>query len=103
MTVTPIRSLWMNAEMRAALAEYAYLKRTSMGDVVRAAAEGVRDNPTDDSVLSTDDVPSEIHLNVKVSDDIWIAAKNSAQDAGRSLNSLIRRRIRKLLQDERLI
>lgn len=98
-----MRLVWMDEEMREALGEYAWMNRTSMAAVVRAALEDVRDNPADESVLSEDDAKSTVHLNALVSVDLWEAAKKSAHSVGGSLNALVRRRIRKQLRDEGLI
>lgn len=99
----PIRSIWIDEEMREAMTEYAWLHRTTKAAVVRAAVENVRDHPADESVLSEDDALSRVNMNVKIQDDLWLAAKDAAHSVGKSVNSLIRRRIRKLLKDEGLI
>lgn len=99
----PIRGIWMDAPMRAALAEYAYLRRASMAEIVRAAVRDVIDGAADKSALSTDDARSEVHLNVKIPDDIWRPALAAARTEGVSLTSLIRRRVRKVLQSEGLL
>lgn len=97
------RGIWMDHAMREALREYAWNHRTHMGSVLRAAIEDVGSNPGNDSVLSDDDSKSEVRVNVKVEDHIWNSAVNAARKSGNSMNSLVRRRVRKVLREEGLI
>jgi hypothetical protein len=99
----PIRGIWMDAPMRDALKEYAWLNRTNMSAVLRAAITNVRDNPGDESVLSDDDRRSELHVNVKIEDAVWNAALEAAESVGQSLQSLVRRRVLKILQEAGLL
>lgn len=98
-----VRQLSVSRKFKEALAEYAYLKRTTMGAVVRAAIDDVKRDPLDDSVLSENTVPGGVNLNVKVYDDVWATTRDAARDAGRSFYPLITRRILKMLEDEGLM
>lgn len=100
MTARPVKKVWLDIPTREALAEYAWSNRTSAGDVIRAAVVDVRDNANDLSALSTDDTASQVQASVKVDDAVWGAARKAAAKAGISLNSMIRRRLIKLLTDE---
>lgn len=100
MTALPIQKLWLARDTRTLLKEYAWARRTTMGKVLRAAVEDVRDNPNNLSAMSESDEMSEVQASVKASDELWDAARVSADSVGLSLNSMVRRRIRKLLTDE---
>lgn len=95
----PIQKVWMARTTRAHLKEYAYVNRTSMGDIIRAAVEDVRDNPGYLGHMHDTDERSEVQVSVKADDELFNAARESAHGAGLSFNSMVRRRIRKLLAD----
>lgn len=99
----PIHAIWLDKTTKAALKEYAWLNRTTMGDVIRAAMQDIIDKPWDVSILSDTDEPSTIHLNVKADHVFWDAAVAAAQSTNRSFNSLVRRRIRWVLDKEGLL
>lgn len=100
MTALPIQKVWMSKITRDALKEYAWVKRTTMGDVIRAAVDDVRANPGDLSVLSEADEKSQVQVSVKATPEMWADARSSARKVEMSLNSMIRRRIRKILTEE---
>lgn len=100
MPFAEVKKVWADRETRDALREYAWANRTTMDAVITAAIRGVRDNPGDDSALSSDDTASQIQLSTKINDADWLAAHEAARRVDRSLNSLVRRRLRKLLIDE---
>jgi len=103
MTALPIHAVWLDKDTRAALKEWAWLNRSSAAAAVRAALQDIIDNAADVSVLSDTDAPSTIHLNVKAEMEFWDAAVAAASAVGPSFNSLVRRRIRKMLQEEGLL
>lgn len=103
MTPLPIQKVWLDIPTRDALKEYAWLNRTTVGDVIRTATQDVIDNPGDMSVLSLTDGPSQVQTSVKVNPDTWAKARKAARSVDMSLNSMLRRRLRKLVQDEGLI
>lgn len=97
---TLVRKIWLDRTTREALREHAWINRTSMGVVVRAALIGVRDDPGDVSALSSNDTMSEVQLSIKVDDELWEAARRAAATTDMSFTSLVRRRIIKLLTEE---
>jgi len=99
----PIHSLWIDPYLRAALREYAYNKRTSMSDVVRAVFRDIVRNPNNESVLAPDGATATFRLSVKMEDELWDEAREAARGAGHSLNSLVRRRLRKVMIEEGLL
>ena len=103
MTPLPIHSIWVDPYTRAALKEYAWNRRTTMGDVVRAVLLDVIQNADDESLLGPDGVTANKRLSVKVKDKTWEKARDAAHAAGFSINSLVRRRLRKMLIDEGLL
>lgn len=104
MTIKP-KAVWLDAETKDALKEYAWANRTSSGAVIRAAMQDIIDNAGDVSVLA--DVASmpvaDKHINVKADEDWWNTAVAAAQSAGHSFTGLVRRRIRWVLAQEGFI
>lgn len=96
----PIKKVWLDRATREALWEYAWDGRIHMGDVIRKAAVDVRDNPGNMDAMSETDGPSEVQVSVKAPEQLWVDAHAAAASVGMSLNSMIRRRIRKLLATE---
>lgn len=103
MSPLPIHAVWLDRDTREALKEYAWLKRTTAAEVVRAALQDIIDNPKSVSTLSDTDSVSTIHLNVKAENELWDAAVQAASTVGPSFNSLVRRRIRWVLDQEGLL
>lgn len=103
MTPLPVRGLWLSEDTHAALREYAWIRRTTMGDVVRAVLDEIRENKTVDSVLGVEDMTGRTRLSVKSSDEQWIEARDAAEAQGVSFHSLIRRHIIKAVREEGLL
>lgn len=99
----PIHSFWADPYLRSALKEYAYNKRTSMSDVVRAVCRDIIRNPNNESVLAPDGATANIRISVKIEDEQWNEAREAANSAGHSFHGLIRRRLRKVLIEEGLL
>lgn len=100
MPTTPVHKIWLDSKTREALREFAWVNRTSMAVPARAALMGVRDAPDDLSALSERDTISQVQLSFKVDDELWNAAVEAAKTVDMSFQSLVRRRIIKLLTDE---
>ncbi len=103
MTLPVTRGIWTDYETHLALVEYAWLRRTTMSDVFRAALDNIATQPIDDSVLSIPDRPGRKRINVKTTDEQWDAASTAASVAGVGFHSLIRRHIIKALMEEGLL
>ena len=99
------RTIWMDGDTREALKEYAWGRRTTTSEMLRASVLDVKRNPTRTSELSDDDCASSLKVSLKISLDDWTAATLAASkgptDLGKpSLASLVRRRIRFVLKAE---
>jgi len=103
MTPLKTRGLWMDRQTHLGLVEYAWLHRTTMGDVVRAVLDNIRSGGTDASTLAVPDRPGRVKLSVKSSDEQWDGAVSAAAVAGVPFNSLVRRHIIKALMEEGLL
>ena len=97
------RGVWVDPYVHVALIEYAWLKRTTMSDVIRAVLDHIVENPSDDSYLSVEDRPGRKRLAAKTTDEQWEAATQVARDAGVGFHSLVRRHIIKVLKEEGLL
>lgn len=103
-TQLKLRGLWLDKEMHDALKEYAYLHRTTMGDVVRAVLDQIRNSDgTIDSEVATGDRPGRSKLSIKASDEQWQGAASVAKRIDSPFHSLIRRYIIKALKEEGLL
>ncbi len=97
------RGVWIDPYVHLALIEYAWLRRTTMSDVLRSVLEYIIDNPTDDSYLAVEDRPGRKRIAAKTTDEQWEAASEVARNAGVGFHSLIRRHIIKVLKEEGLL
>jgi hypothetical protein len=99
------KAIWIDAETKAALKEYAWANRTTAGAVIRAAIQDIIDNAADVSVLSdTTAMPvAKVHVNVKADEDWWNSGVAAAHAVGQPFTGLVRRRIRKVLAQEGFI
>lgn len=98
-----VRGIWLDYNTHLALLEYAWLKRTTMSEVLRTVLDHVAQSEPDDSVLSTPDRPGRKRMNVKTTDEQWDAAAAAAVRAGVGFHSLIRRHLIKVLMEEGLL
>lgn len=103
MTPSPTQAFWLDYNTHLALVEYAWLHRTSMGDVVRAALDSIAKDGVDDSVLAVEDRPGKKRVSLRTTDEQWNSAKDVAVAAGVGFHSLIRRYIIKALKEEGLL
>lgn len=94
--------LWVDEETREALREYAWVNRTTMSNVVRAALESVAQGELG-SPLDVEDRPGRVRLSVKVPDEEWAAAREAAAKRGLGFNMLLRRYIIGALKDDGLL
>lgn len=99
----PVRGIWVDHHVHLALLEYAWLKRTTMSDVIRAVLDHIAEHPMDDSILSVPDRPGRKRLALKTSDEQWSTAATVAHTAGVGFHSLIRRHLIKVLMEEGLL
>ena len=99
----PTRGIWVAHEVHLALLEYAWLKRTTMSDVLRAVLDHIAEVPVDESILSVPDLPGRKRLATKTTDEQWNAAAEAAHAAGVGFHSLVRRHIIKALMEEGLL
>ena len=97
------RGVWVDPYVHLALIEYAWLKRTTMSDVLRSVLEYIVEHPDDDSYLAVPDRPGRKRLAAKTSDEQWEAAAAVALAHGVGFHSLVRRHIIKVLKEEGLI
>lgn len=102
MTPAPIQAFWLDHHTHLALVEYAWLHRTTMGDVVRAVLDSIA-NGVDDSVLAVEDRPGRRRVSLRTTDEQWNSAKDVASSLGVGFHSLIRRHIIKALMEEGLL
>lgn len=103
MTPAPVQQFWLDYNTHLALVEYAWLHRTNMGDVVRAALDSIVKDGVTDSVLAIEDRPGRKRLSLRTTDEQWNSAKQVAATAGVGFHSLIRRYIIKALKEEGLL
>lgn len=103
MTTVPVRGIWVSKSTHDALREYAWLKRTTMSNVVRAILAEITGMETIDSVLGVEDIPGRTRLSVKASTEDWDKAKEQANNMGVPLQSLVRKRIIMMTKEEGLL
>lgn len=95
-------AVWIDTETKAALKEYAWSIRSNMSAVLRACIQDIIDNAGDVSVLSdvTGMPVANEHINIKAEDEWWATAISAAKGSGFSFTELVRRRLRKVLDEE---
>lgn len=95
-------AVWIDNETKAALKEYAWSIRSNMSAVIRAAIQDIIDNAGDVSVLAdAEGIPvANNHIVVRADQAWWDQGVEAAGRSGFSFTSLVRRRLRKVLDEE---
>lgn len=95
-------AVWIDTDTKAALKEYAWSIRSNMSAVLRACIQDIIDNAGDVSVLAdvTGSPVANEHINIKAEDEWWAQAIAAAKGTNYSFTELVRRRLRKVLDEE---
>jgi hypothetical protein len=100
-TPRPIRKFWMSHELQEAASAYAWDNRSTLSELIREQLRDIERQPINMVQMTEYDSPSSSNsVSVAVEDELYLAAKDAAYPTRKSMTSLVRRRLLRILERE---